>query len=81
MMLTTTLPLRGLLPDMARINRARNLIQDAAATPELEFVARLLAGVRGDARTGLQNPLSGEDLRSLLIWHRQANGSIDLERP
>ena len=64
-------------PDRARDNPARNLIRDAATMPEQEFVARLLAGVRGDARTGLENPLSDEDIRSLLAWLRNADPVAD----
>lgn len=45
--------------------------------PEQEFVARLLAGVRGDAGTALENPLSDEDIRSLLAWLRNADPVAD----
>lgn len=58
-------------PDKARDNPAPDLFRDAMAMPEQEFVARLLAGVRGLPRTGLENPLSDEDLRSLIAWLRQ----------
>ena len=68
-------------PDTARDNPARSLIRDVATMPEQEFVARLLAGVRGDARTGLENPLPDEDLRSLLVWLRHADPSADLAHP
>lgn len=63
-------------PDTARDNPARSLIRDAATMPEEEFVARLLAGVRGDARTGLENPFPDEDLRSLLVWLRHSDPTV-----
>lgn len=55
-------------PDRERDNPARNLFIDAATMPEQEFIARLLAGVRGLPQTGLENPLADEQLRSLLAW-------------
>jgi len=56
------------VPDTTRPNPARNLFRDAREMPPDEFVARLLGGVRGVAQTGLENPLTDEELRGLLAW-------------
>lgn len=64
-------------PDRARDNPARNLFIDAATMPEQEFIARLLAGVRGLPQTGLENPLADEQLRSLLAWFRHGTSAAD----
>ncbi|NEX22451.1 cytochrome c [Thiorhodococcus mannitoliphagus] len=55
-------------PDTRRRNPARDLFQDARTMPAREFLARLIGGVRGVPQTGLENPLSDEDLRALLAW-------------
>jgi cytochrome c5 len=55
-------------PDTARRNPARDLFKDAKTMPAKEFLARLMGGVRGVPETGLENPLSDEDLRALLAW-------------
>jgi len=58
------------VPDTHRANPARDLFRDAREMPPAEFVARLLGGVRGVAQSGLENPLTDEELRGLLAWFR-----------
>ncbi|MDD3448313.1 MAG: cytochrome c [Gammaproteobacteria bacterium] len=58
------------VPDAHRANPARDLFRDAREMPPAEFVARLLGGVRGVAQSGLENPLTDEELRGLLAWFR-----------
>jgi hypothetical protein len=57
-----------IVPDTNRPNPARDLFRDAREMPPEEFVARLLGGVRGVAQSGLENPLTDEELRGLLAW-------------
>lgn len=64
-------------PDSARDNPARNLFNDAVTMPEEEFLARLFAGIRGVPETGLENPYSDEDLRSLLAWFYQGDPAVE----
>ncbi|RCX33531.1 c-type cytochrome [Thioalbus denitrificans] len=58
------------VPDTNRSNPARDLFRDAREMPPEEFVARLLGGVRGVTQSGLENPLTDEELRGLLAWFR-----------
>jgi mono/diheme cytochrome c family protein len=57
-------------PNPAAANPAPNLFADARSMTREEFVARLMGGVRGVPATGLDNPLSDEDLRGLYAWYR-----------
>ncbi len=49
---------------------ARNLSQWARTMPAEEFAARLFAGIRGDALTGLANPFGAAELAALLAFYR-----------
>ena len=40
-----------------------------------EFAARMVVGVRGDALTGLDNPLTDEEIASLIAFYRAGSGS------
>ena len=65
---TSTCRACHIAPDTRRRNPARDLFHDAETMPAQEFLARLMGGVRGVPETGLENPLSDEDLRALLAW-------------
>ena len=58
-------------PDLETPRPAFNLFDRARALPAGEFAARLVAGVRGDNLMSLQNPLSDEELASLIAFYRQ----------
>lgn len=57
-------------PDPETPLPARNLFKQARRMSLDEFAARLLNGVRGDSLTSLANPLSTEDISSLLVFYR-----------
>ena len=57
-------------PDRNAANPAPDLFADARRMTREEFVARLIAGIRGVPATALDNPLSEEDLRGLYAWYR-----------
>ena len=57
-------------PNPEAANPAPDLFADARSMTREEFVARLMGGVRGVPATGLDNPLSDEDLRGLYAWYR-----------
>lgn len=61
-------------PNQTAPNPAPDLFTDARKMTREEFVARLIGGVRGLPATGLDNPLSDEDLRGLYAWYR--NGPL-----
>ena len=58
-------------PDLETPRPAFNLFERARALPAGEFAARLVAGVRGDNLLSLQNPLSDEEMASLIAFYRQ----------
>ena len=58
-------------PDLETPRPAFNLFARARALPAREFAARLVAGVRGDNLLSLQNPLSDEEMASLIAFYRQ----------
>ncbi|HJO73422.1 MAG: cytochrome c [Rhodospirillales bacterium] len=58
-------------PDLETPRPAFNLFERARALPAGEFAARLVAGVRGDNLMSLQNPLSDEEIASLIALYRQ----------
>jgi hypothetical protein len=49
---------------------AFNLFSQARETGLREFAARMVVGVRGDALTGLDNPLTDEEIASLIAFYR-----------
>ena len=58
-------------PDLETPRPAFNLFERARTLPAGEFAARLAAGVRGDNLLSLQNPLSDEEMASLIAFYRQ----------
>jgi mono/diheme cytochrome c family protein len=54
---------------------AHDLFRWARAMPAGEFAARLYAGIRGDALTGLANPFGAEDLAALIAYYREGRGN------
>lgn len=58
-------------PDLETPRPAFNLFARAGTLPATEFAARLVAGVRGDTLMSLQNPLSDEEMASLIAFYRQ----------
>jgi len=54
---------------------AFNLFSQARETGLHEFAARMVVGVRGDALTGLDNPLTDEEIASLIAFYRAGAGS------
>lgn len=58
------------VPSSDSILPARNLAQWAQTMPAEEFAARLSAGIRGDALTGLANPFGAAELAALLAFYR-----------
>ncbi|MDP6572466.1 MAG: hypothetical protein QGI06_03040 [Rhodospirillales bacterium] len=58
-------------PDLETPRPAFNLFERTRALPAGEFAARLVAGVRGDNLMSLQNPLSDEEMASLIAFYRQ----------
>ena len=60
---------------------AFNLFSQARGTGLREFAARMIVGVRGDALTGLDNPLTDEEIASLIAFYRADSGSGDTGSP
>jgi cytochrome c553 len=58
-------------PDTQVERPAYNLYEEARSLPALEFAARMTLGVRGDRVTGIDNPLSDEQIASLIAWYRE----------
>lgn len=59
------------VPDLDVPRPAFNLFERARRLDAREFAARMLAGVRGDAMTSLQNPLSRVDIAALIAYYRE----------
>jgi mono/diheme cytochrome c family protein len=57
-------------PDGAVERPAYNLFDEARRLDRRQLVARLLVGVRGDRVTGIANPLSDEQIASLVVFYR-----------
>lgn len=57
-------------PDRTVERPAYNLFEEARGLSPPEFAARLMIGVRGDRITGIGNPLSDEQLASLIAFYR-----------
>lgn len=57
-------------PDLDTPLPARNLFEQTKMMTRGEFTARLINGVRGDRVTSLANPLSVEDIASLVVYYR-----------
>ncbi len=55
-------------PDTER--PARNLFDQGAEEPLDLFAARMVIGVRGDRFTGIDNPLTDEEIASLIAYYR-----------
>ena len=49
---------------------ARNLFNQSNEEPLGLFAARMVTGVRGDRLTGIDNPLSDEEIASLIAYYR-----------
>jgi mono/diheme cytochrome c family protein len=60
-------------PDGTVERPAYNLSDEARRLSGRELVARLLVGVRGDRVTGIANPLSDEQIASLVVFYRSAD--------
>lgn len=58
-------------PDEHAALPAHDLFRWARALPEMEFAARLYAGVRGDALTALANPLGAAEIAALIVYYRE----------
>ena len=58
-------------PDLETSRPAFSLFERARTLPPGEFAARLVAGVRGDTLMSMQNPLSDEEMASLIAFYRQ----------
>lgn len=56
-------------PALNTTRPAYNLFDEAAELTTEEFSARLLVGVRGDRVTGIDNPLSDQQLKSLAAFY------------
>lgn len=50
---------------------AYNLFTEARALPADEFLARMLIGVRGDRVTGIDNPLTDQQIDALITLYRR----------
>lgn len=59
-------------PDLDVPRPAWNLADLAKRMPALEIAARLVIGVRGDAMTGLDNPLTDHEMSALLAYYAKA---------
>jgi len=59
-------------PDNEVERPAYNLFMQAKTVTATEFAARMIIGVRGDRVTGLGNPLTDEELASLIAYYRSA---------
>lgn len=49
---------------------AYNLSSEAKQLPAIEFAARMVVGVRGDRLTGIDNPLTDEQVASLIVFYK-----------
>lgn len=58
-------------PDLEVARPAFNLFERARRLDEREFAARIVAGVRGDGLTSLQNPLTRADVAALIAYYRE----------
>lgn len=56
-------------PDTTVRRPAYNLFAEARQLEPTELAARLIVGVRGDASTGIDTPLSDEEIASLLAYY------------
>lgn len=56
-------------PDLTVRRPAYDLYKEARRLEPEELVARLLVGVRGDVNTGIDNPLSDEEIASLVVTY------------
>jgi len=56
-------------PDLTVPRPAYDLYEEARRLEPEELVARLLVGVRGDVTTGIDNPLSDEEIASLVATY------------
>lgn len=57
-------------PDSLVERPAFNLSQQTRTTEPVEMFARMLVGVRGDRTTGIDNPLSDQQIMGLLTYYR-----------
>ena len=57
-------------PDFEVERPAYNLFEEAQKLSPGEFAARMSVGVRGDRVTGIDNPLSDEQIASLIAYYR-----------
>ena len=57
-------------PDLAVERPAYNLFEEVKRLSPGEFAARMSVGVRGDRVTGIDNPLSDEQIASLIAYYR-----------
>lgn len=64
-------------PDLGVERPAYNLFREVRRLPPLEFAARMMIGVRGDATTGIDNPLTDEQVASLIAYYRSREASPD----
>ncbi len=58
---------------------AVNLFDQAKEMDIREFAARMVVGIRGDATTGLDNPFSDEEIKSLIVLYRTVANSAQAE--
>ena len=56
-------------PDLDVERPAYNLFREAKQLPATEFSARMVVGVRGDRVTGIDNPLSDEQIGSMIAYY------------
>ncbi len=56
-------------PDLDKERPAWNLFALARSAPVVEMAARLVIGVRGDALTGLDNPLRNTEISALIAYY------------
>lgn len=56
-------------PDSSLERPAYNLFEQIKASVPLEFAARMILGVRGDRVTGIDNPLSDEQIAALMAYY------------
>ena len=58
---------------------AFNLFDQAKEMGIREFAARMVVGIRGDATTGLDNPFTDEEIKSLIVLYRTDANSAQAE--
>jgi hypothetical protein len=51
---------------------AYDLFMQSRSIARMEFVARMLTGLRGNQLTSLQNPLTDTELSALISYYRNA---------